>query len=75
MLHSEQMRNTISLRLPDELADWLKNTAAKLGVSQGRLIRDQLEKARMPEDRPFLRLAGKISGDPGLSMRKGFSKK
>jgi Ribbon-helix-helix protein, copG family len=45
-LHSEQMRNTISVRLPEELAEWLESTAAKAGVSQGKVIRDQLEKAR-----------------------------
>ena len=69
------MRNAITVRLPEELAEWLESAAAKAGVSQGSIIRDQLEKARTLEDRPFLRLAGKISADPRLSLRKGFSKK
>lgn len=69
------MRNTITVRLPDELADWLETTAARTGVSQGRIIRDELEKARSREERPFLRLAGKVAGPPDLSSRKGFSKK
>lgn len=68
------MRNTISVRLPEELAEWLDATAKKIGVSQGKLIREQLEKARSQGEQPFLRLAGKISGDAKLSMRKGFSK-
>jgi hypothetical protein len=63
------------VRLPDDLADWLSETAVKAGVSQGRIIREQLEKARVAEERPFLRLAGRISGPPDLSTRKGFSKK
>lgn len=69
------MGNTITVRLPDDLAEWLNNTATELGVSQGKIIRDQLEKARTTEDRPFLRLAGKVSAAPDLSVRKGFSTK
>lgn len=69
------MRNTITVRLTDELAEWLENTAARSGVSQGRIIREQLEKARANEDRPFLRLAGRVMGPADLSLRKGFSKK
>lgn len=75
VLHLEQMSNTITVRLPDELIEWLKTTAAQTGVSQGSIIRSQLEKARALEERPFLRLAGRIAADPRLSSRKGFSKK
>ena len=74
MLHSSQMRNTFSVRLPEDLAEWLEKAAEKAKVSQGSIIREQLEIARASEDRPFLRLAGRISGDPNLSTRKGFSK-
>jgi predicted DNA-binding protein len=69
------MSNTITVRLPEDLAEWLNETATRTGVSQGKIIRDQLEKARTTEERPFLRLAGRISGAPNLSTRKGFSKK
>lgn len=69
------MGNTISVRLPDDLAEWLTTTAARTGVSQGKIIRQQLEKARELEDRPFLRLAGKIAGPADLSSRKGFTRK
>jgi hypothetical protein len=69
------MRNTITVRLPDDLAEWLETTAVKSGVSQGKIIRDQLEKARTIEERPFLRLAGRISAPSDLSTRKGFLKK
>jgi predicted DNA-binding protein len=68
------MRNAITVRLPEELAEWLEATAAKTGVSQGKFIREQLEKARVVEERPFLRLAGRIAGPANLSARKGFSK-
>lgn len=69
------MSNTITVRLPDELAEWLEATAARTGVSQGKIIREQLEKARGEEERPFLRLAGKVAGPADLSSRKGFSRK
>jgi predicted DNA-binding protein len=69
------MRNTITVRLPDELADWLQSTSVKTGVAQGRIIREQLEKARAAEVRPFLRLAGKVAGAADLSSRKGFSRR
>jgi hypothetical protein len=74
-IHCEQMCNTITVRLPDELMEWLKTTAAKTGVSQGSIIRSQLEKARALEARPFLRLAGRVAADPDLSSRRGFSRK
>ena len=37
------MGNTITVRLPAELADWLRDTARKTGVPQGRIVREQLE--------------------------------
>jgi predicted transcriptional regulator len=69
------MGNTITVRLPEDLAEWLEQTARKTGLPRGRIIRDELEKARKSETRPFLRLAGVIAGPKDLSKRKGFSKK
>jgi hypothetical protein len=69
------MRNAITVRLPEDLAEWLETAAARSGVSQGKIIREQLEKARNSEHRRFLDLAGKVSGPPDLSVRKGFAKK
>jgi predicted transcriptional regulator len=68
------MRNTITVRLPEDLAEWLQATAHQTGVPQGRIIREQLEKARQAEGRRFLRLAGVVSGPSNLSTRKGFSR-
>jgi hypothetical protein len=69
------MGHTITVRLGEELAAWLAEAAAQSGVSQGKLIRDQLEKARASgEARGFLRLAGAVSGAKNLSRRKGFSR-
>jgi hypothetical protein len=68
------MRNTLTVRLPEDLADWLGTTAQRTGVPRGRIVREQLEKARRAEKRPFLRLAGAVAGPPALSKRKGFSR-
>ena len=69
------MSNTITVRLPEDLAGWLDAASRKAGVPRGRIIREQLELARRREKQPFLRLAGSIDGPRDLSTRKGFSKK
>lgn len=75
MLRCKQMRNTFSIRLPEDLASWLDDTARKAGIPRGRLVRMELEKARKASKQPFMRWAGAVDGPPGLSMRKGFSTK
>ena len=68
------MSHTITVRLTPELAAWLKHVSATTGVSQGEIIREQLEKARENGDtRAFMRLAGSVHGPRDLSSRKGFS--
>ena len=70
------MRTTITVRLPEDLAEWLSETARKSGLPVSRIVRDQLEQARDQQDnrQPFLRHAGAISGPRDLSSRKGFSR-
>jgi hypothetical protein len=69
------MSHTITVRLSKDLAAWLERTAAETGVSQGKLIRDQLEKAKTNDShRSFMRLAGSVRGPRDLSARKGFSR-
>ena len=68
------MSHTFTIRLTPELAEWLATTAQKTGLAQGKIIRDQLEKARAAEQQAFMRLAGAISGPWNLSLRKGFSR-
>jgi hypothetical protein len=69
------MRHTITVHLPEEIAAWLEATAAQSGISQGKLIRDQWEKAMASgEAQGFLRLAGAVTGPKDLSRRKGFSR-
>ena len=71
-----RMSHTITIRLNKELAEWLAKTAKRMGVPQGKVVRDQLEKARSSVgSRPYMRLAGCIRGLPrDLSRRKGFSR-
>jgi predicted transcriptional regulator len=70
------MSNTLTVRLPEDLAKWLDERAIKSGLSRGRIVRMELERAKDAEPRPFMRLAGVVKGGPtDLSMRKGFSRK
>jgi predicted transcriptional regulator len=69
------MGNTLTVRLPDDLAEWLDEAARKSGVSRGHIIRMELERAQKSSKRPFLRLAGAVEGPADLSTRKGFSRK
>jgi hypothetical protein len=69
------MGHTITIRLSKELAAWLEDVAARTGVSQGKIVRDQLEKAKASSPRQsFMRLAGSIRGPRDLSSRRGFSR-
>lgn len=69
------MGHTITVRLTEELAAWLQETAAKSGVPQGKIIREQLEKARASSrGQAFLHLAGAVRGPKNLSTRKGFAR-
>jgi len=69
------MSNTLTIRLPDDLARWLDETARKTGIPKARIVREELERARNAKAKPFMRLAGIMSGPRDLSQRKGFSRK
>jgi hypothetical protein len=67
------MSKTITVRLGKELAAWLGDVAARTGVPQGKIVRDQLERAKAGGSPSFMRLAGRVRGPRDLSSRKGFS--
>lgn len=71
------MSHTLTIRLTEELAEWLEETAKSTGLPASRIVREQLERARAESGKErMLRLAGKIKGlPPDLSTRKGFSRK
>jgi predicted DNA-binding protein len=69
------MSQTITVRLTKELAAWLEQVAKRSGMPRGRIIREQLEKARESGgEQSFMRLAGSVRGARDLSARKGFSR-
>jgi hypothetical protein len=52
------MSHTIFIRISAELATWLEDTTDKAGVSQGEILREQLEKARTTAaNQRFMRFA------------------
>jgi predicted transcriptional regulator len=70
------MSHTITIRLDPDLAAWLARESEKTGVSQGKIVRDQLERAKAASaSQSFMRLAGIARGPRDLSARKGFSRK
>ena len=70
------MSNTLTIRLPEEMLEWLRETARVTGIPVGRLVRDKLEAAREQSGKQkFMRHAGTITGPPDLSSRKGYSRK
>jgi hypothetical protein len=69
------MGHTITIRLSKELATWLEDVAAQSGLPQGKIVRDQLEKAKATSaSQSFMRLAGSVRGPKDLSSRKGFAR-
>ncbi len=71
------MSNTLTIRLSDDLLEWLRGTSRRTGIPMGRLVREQLESAKAGAGQPrFMRFAGAIKGGPpDVSSRKGFSRK
>jgi hypothetical protein len=69
------MSHTLTIRISDELAAWLEETARRRGMPKGRIVREQLERARRADPgQPWMHLAGRIRGARDLSTRKGFSR-
>ena len=76
-IHFWHMSHTITIRLDSDLAAWLARESSTTGVSQGKIVRDQLELAKAAAAaQSFMRLAGAVRGGPrDVSTRKGFSRK
>jgi predicted DNA-binding protein len=69
------MSTTLSVRLPEELAQWVEENARVTGRSQGSLVKEALERVRQAEaSKSFFALAGSVEGPRSLSQRKGFSR-
>jgi hypothetical protein len=68
------MSHTLTIRLDKDLAEWLELESKRTGQSQGKIVRDQLARAKSGHAQAFMRLAGKARGPRSLSTRKGFSR-
>lgn len=69
------MSNTITIRLPEELYQWLEEESRTTGLPKGRIVREQIELSKLRKARqPFLDLAGSIEGERGLSRQRGFQR-
>jgi predicted transcriptional regulator len=74
------MGNTLSIRLPEELLERLRQKAKRTGLPVGRLIRQYVESGLSQEaatsgDQVWRKYLGIIKGGPrDVSTRKGFSR-
>ena len=70
------MSNTLTIRLPEEVLEKLKETSRRTGIPMGRLVRHSLETTlSQKKSNPLMKFAGVIKGGPkDLSSRKGFSR-
>jgi hypothetical protein len=76
VLQVMRMSHTLTIRLTEELLDWLKETSRRTGVPMGRLVREQLESAKANGGKQkYMRHIGALSGPPDLSSRKGYSRR
>jgi hypothetical protein len=80
VLQCRQMSNTLTIRLPKDLLDRLRQRARAAGLPVGRVVRQSLETAlsegndSKPES-PWMKYAGLLKdGPPDLSSRKGYSR-
>lgn len=75
MLQSLRMGNTITIRLPQELLERLRQKSRRTGLPLGRVIRQAVETSLSGEEKnPLLQYAGVIKGGSrDVSSRKGFS--
>ena len=74
------MSNTLTIRLPEELLEQLRERSRRTGLPMGQLVRQSLE-ASLVTDSPaggnqaWRKYVGIIKGGPrDVSTRKGFSR-
>lgn len=69
------MGNTITIRLPDELSQWIDDEARKTGRPKSEIVREHLQHSRNRKLRqPFMDLAGTVEGTQDLSRKRGFER-
>jgi plasmid stability protein len=69
------MSDTLTIRLPEELLERLREKSRRTGLPVNRVVRQSLEAALSDEPEPvWMKYAGTISGPKNLSSRKGYSR-
>jgi predicted DNA-binding protein len=69
------MSNTLTVRLPDDLLNRLKEKSRRTGLPLGRVVRESLESTLNNEIEPiWMKYAGTVNGPRNLSSRKGYSR-
>lgn len=70
------MSNTLTVRLPEELLERVREKARRTGLPMSRVVRDSLEVSlNGGGNQAWRKFAGIIKGGPrDLSTRKGFSR-
>jgi hypothetical protein len=80
VLQYVHMSNTLTVRLPEELLERLREKSRRTGLPLGRVVRESLETALSKgkdkdKEQPWRKYAGVIKGGPpDVSSRKGFSR-
>jgi predicted transcriptional regulator len=71
------MSNTLTIRLPEELLDRLREKARRAGLPMSRMVRESIEASLEPDiNQTWRKYAGILKdGPPDLSSRKGYSRK
>ena len=69
------MSNTLTVRLPEELLQRVREKSRRTGLPLGRVVRESLETTLDEEKEPtWMKYAGTIKGPKDLSTRKGYSR-
>lgn len=75
VLQLRHMSNTLTVRLPQELLDRLREKSRRTGLPVGRVVRQAIEATLDQENEPaWMKYAGTMSGPKDLSSRKGYSR-
>jgi len=69
------MSNTLTIRLPEQLIERLREQSRRTGLPVNRVVRQSLEKTLEESAEPaWMKYAGTMTGPRNLSSRKGYSR-